>query len=281
LYLYDEISFWGIDAQDFVKEIQGIDAKTIHLRINSPGGDVFSARSIQTAIKQHKAKVIAHIDGIAASAASFIAMGADEIEMSDGGFIMIHKALSFFDILGYFNDDNLDSLSAEIAKERQLLAKVDDSIAADYAKRTGKGIDEIKTAMAAETWFSAQESLEYGLIDRIYTGEAVENRHDLSIFSNVPDALRHQSADTTERDIEKALRDAGLSRKQAKAILAHGFSAEVLRDASQEEERTDPPTQWDAVVDEVVAKVEPEPIVEAPTDKTKALFDRISRIRSN
>jgi len=275
LYLYDEISFWGIDAKSFVADLQEIDAKTIHLRINSPGGDVFAARSIQTALKQHKAKVVAHIDGIAASAASFIAMGADEIEMSDGGFIMIHKALSFFDILGYFNDDSLDELSEDIAKERALLAKVDDSIANDYAKRTGKEVDAVKAAMAAETWFTAQEALDFGMIDRIYDAAPVENRHDLSIFANVPEALK-QAPESQERVIEKALRDAGLSRKEAKAIIAHGYSAEVLRDAATEEE-TLPETQWDAVVEVVAAK--PEKAIEK-LDKTKELFKRIATIRS-
>ena len=100
LYLYDEIGYWGIDAKQFVEDLNKLDADTIHLRINSPGGDVFAAKAMQTALMQHDAKVVAHVDGLAASAASVVAMGADEIEMVDGGFMMIHKALSFFDVFG-------------------------------------------------------------------------------------------------------------------------------------------------------------------------------------
>jgi len=133
LYLYDEIGVWGIDATEFVKNLQEVKADTIHLRINSPGGDVFEARAMHTALKQHSAMVIAHIDGLAASAASFVAMAADEIEIVDGGFLMIHKALSFMDIWGLFNDEDLTELGTDLVKEKSLLAKVDDSIANDYA----------------------------------------------------------------------------------------------------------------------------------------------------
>jgi ATP-dependent Clp protease, protease subunit len=277
LYLYDEIGGWfGIDAQEFVKELQGVDANTIHLRINSPGGDVFAARSIQTALKQHKAKVVAHIDGLAASAASFIAMGADEIEMTDGGFLMIHSALSFFDILGYFNAADLDGLMAEMVKERDLLAKVDDSIANDYAKKCGKTAEECKAWMVAETWFSGTEALANGLIDRVYDADPVENKFDLTGFVNVPEKLRRsEDASPSKRKLEKALRDVGLSQSQAKAILADGLKDEVQRDVSPSPTESSPAPQR-----EVAAKVVP--VAEAkPTDKTKALFDRISRIRSN
>ena len=66
---------------------------------------------------QHSSKVIAHIDGIAASAASFLVMGADEIEMVDGGFMMIHNALSFIDVFGYFNKLSLEKLIEDMTKE--------------------------------------------------------------------------------------------------------------------------------------------------------------------
>src|SRR4051812_6566576 len=73
LYVYDAIGGWfGLPAADFVKELNGITAGTIHLRINSPGGDVFEARAMATAIRQHKSNVIAHVDGVAASAATML-----------------------------------------------------------------------------------------------------------------------------------------------------------------------------------------------------------------
>jgi ATP-dependent Clp protease protease subunit len=94
ILLYDVIDpWWGVAAKDFIAALAGDHAPTIHLRINSPGGDVFEARAMATAIRQHKSNVIAHIDGVAASAATYIAViAAKEVEMSDGAFFMIHQA---------------------------------------------------------------------------------------------------------------------------------------------------------------------------------------------
>lgn len=263
LYLYDEISLWGIDSQEFVKEINGLDTDTIHLRIDSPGGDVFKARAIATALKQHPATVIAHVDGLAASAATVIAMAADEIEIVDGGFMMIHSALSFFDILGYFNAADLDVLMEDMRKERELLAKVDASIANDYAKRTGKDAEEVLAAMKAETWFTAQEAVDYGLANSVYGGTPKENSHDLSIYAKTPDELKSgEEGPPSKRRAEKALRDAGFTQCQAKAILASGFSdqREVADEPDEQEQReaeapTEPVNQAPSVDDRSIDQI--------------------------
>ena len=273
LYLYDEISWWGIDAKSFVADLNGLDADTINLRIDSPGGDIFSARAIQTALRQHKAKVVAHVDGLAASAASFIMLGADEIEIVDGGFIMVHSAMSFFDILGYFNFADLDQLVVDMQKEQNLLEKVDATIAKDYAKKTGQDIETVMGWLKDETWFTGAEALEVGLVDRVYDGEPVKNNHDLSVFAKAPDSLKCADAIPPKRVAEKALRDAGFSREAAKAFLAtksHDDGSQ--REAVGPEDET---PQREAVA--VVEAVEPQ--IEA-IDKTKELLKRISKIRS-
>lgn len=223
-YLYGDIGGWfGIDHLEWVKEFNAIDAATIHLRIDSSGGDIFAARAMKTAIMQHKANVIAHIDGLAASAASFLAMGADEIEIVDGGFFMIHRAMSGLDILGYFNIDDLNDLIDDITKERDLHVKINESIAADYVKRTGNSKETVLSWMAAETWFTAKEAVDNKFADRIYDGEPVEGSYDLSIFVKVPDEIKNRNTNLSKRTLERALRDAGLSNKEAKKILAEGF----------------------------------------------------------
>jgi len=230
VYLYGDIGGWfGVDHQQWVIDFNAIDASTIHLRIDSDGGDVFAARAMQTAVKQHKAKVIAHIDGLAASAASFLAMGADEIEIVDGGFMMVHKALSGIDIFGYFNEDDLRQVIGELTREVSLHGKINESIAADYARKSGKTAADALAWMDAETWFTAQEALDEGLVDRVYEGDPVEGSYDLSIFDKVPDALKNRNTNLSKRTLEKALRDAGLSNKEAKKILAEGFK-DNLRD---------------------------------------------------
>jgi len=242
IYLYDEIHWlFGIDAQEFVKELNQITADTIHLRINSPGGVVYDGRAIQTALKQHPAKIIAHIDGVSASAATTVMLGADEIEMADGAFLMIHGAAAFLDILGYFSAGEMKSLLGDIEESIERLVKIDEAIIKDYAKKTGKTESEITAVMTnkdgkpKDAWFTAQEALDFGLIDRIYDGEPVENKWDFSMYENAPETLKQPSeacemqedggTPPKPRTAEDALRDVGYSRREAKAILSGGLKA--------------------------------------------------------
>lgn len=273
IYLYGDIGGWfGIDHLEWIKEFNSITADTIHLRIDSSGGDIFAARAMKTCIEQHKAKVIAHVDGLAASAASFMIMGADEIEIVDGGFIMVHKAMSMIDILGYFNEDDLADLCEDMQKEMALHSKINDSIANDYAKRTGKKKEECLAWMEEETWFTGKEALDVGLVNRIYEGNPVEGSYDLSIYAKVPDTLntRNQSASKLKRSAEKALRDAGFSDKQAKTIIAKGYQDDS-RDGDQP--IVDPPV---IPIVEPVIPVEPIRDVVAPVVVVQTKKDRVS-----
>ncbi len=265
VYLYGPIGgFLGVDPEDTVKSIHGIKSGTINLHIDSEGGDIFAARAIKTALMKSKAKVVAHIDGLAASAASFITMGADEIEMVEGGFFMIHNAVSLIDILGFFNIDDMDEIIVGLEKEKDLHAKINESIANDYMTKTGKSQAEISAWMDDEAWFNATEALENGFIDRIYDGEPVNSKYDLSGFVNIPEKMNERSNGKTERTLEKALRDAGLSQVEAMSILAVGLSGdrrdvestddtdgaddseqrEVEPDAQRDDENVKPKGDW-------------------------------------
>jgi len=181
LYLYDVIDdLWGISAEMVARELADLDVTTIHLRVNSPGGDVFAGRAIQTVLAQHPARVIAHIDGLSASAATFVTTAADEIRMTDGGFYMIHKGWTME--LG--NADDMRKIAG-------LLDQVDESIARTYATRSGRAEDEIIAWMADETWMSAEEAKERGLVDVIDVvtkGSAAQNmsRFNLNAYSKAP-----------------------------------------------------------------------------------------------
>ena len=191
LYLYDMIvsdamtAEWyggGIDPLTFATELASITAGTIHLRINSPGGDVFAARAIEQALKEHPANIIAHIDGVAASAATYIALAANEVRMNDGAMFMIHNAWTW--AAGDRND---------LTKTATLLGKIDGTLAKTYADKTGKTVDEITKLMDAETWFTAQEALDYGFADLIDNGtdgdkKAAKNRAtwNMAIYKNAP-----------------------------------------------------------------------------------------------
>lgn len=185
VYLYDIVGedwFGGVSAKDFVPQLNALDADTIHLRINSPGGDVFDARAIATALKNHKANVIAHIDGQAASAATYIALAADEVEMADGGFFMIHNAWTM--AMGN---------AADLTETAALLDKVDATIVADYQRKTGKPAEQIAQWMADTTWFTAQEAVDHGFVDRIMEGQkAAKNLWNMDAYGNAPAALMNK-----------------------------------------------------------------------------------------
>lgn len=181
IYLYDAIGDWyGIGALEFAQALAGITAPKIHLRINSPGGDCFDARAMQTLLMQHQAQVIAHIDGVAASAATFLAMAADEIEMTQGARFMVHNSWG----LCIGNKNDMTALAG-------LLDTMDHEIAQDYQKKCGQTMEQIQALMDAETWMTAQEALDAGLVDRIYTGQPVENRWNLRAYDRAPQDLLH------------------------------------------------------------------------------------------
>jgi ATP-dependent protease ClpP protease subunit len=185
ILIYDAIvadditaEWWGgVSAETLVPEIRNIKGGNVHLRINSPGGDVFAAQAIAQAIKDTGAKVIAHIDGYAASAATVIAIAADEVDISEGGFFMIHNAWTF--AMG--NASDMKSTAA-------LLDKVDGTLTAQYAKKSGMKVDDVKAAMDAETWYTADEAVACGLVDRIATGAKAKNQAawNLSAYAKAP-----------------------------------------------------------------------------------------------
>lgn len=187
LYIYDVIdAYWGVNAKEVAQAIAGLKpTDTLHLRINSPGGDVFEARAIVAAISQHSGKTVAHIDGLAASAATTIASAADEVEIVDGGFYMIHNAWTF----AFGNKHDLRETS-------DLLDKVDGAIIADYAKRTGASAEQLVAWMDAETWFTAQEAVDNKFADRLQpsakedkASNATARQFNLAVYDKTPKAL--------------------------------------------------------------------------------------------
>lgn len=205
IYLYDEIGPWGVTADEFAKGLAEVTASTIHLRVNSPGGDVFDARAMVTALRSHHAKVIAHIDGVAASAASFLALACDEVEISDGAMIMIHRPW------GWAAGD-----ADELRSTATVLDQIESSMVDDYERKTGQPREQIAAWLAAETWFTAQEAVEYGFADRI--AGASEGEED--------------DAGTTEETEEEPTPEAKLAAR-AKARRAYLAARLRLAEVSQ------------------------------------------------
>lgn len=180
VYIYDSIGGWfGVAAAAFVREINALDVGTINLYVNSPGGDVYDGVAIMNALSRHKAKVIATVDGLAASAASYIIQAADEIVMGHGAELMIHDAWSIA-----MGD------AATLREVADDLDRISNTIADVYARRAGGDIETWREAMLAETWYSAEEAVTAGLADRVAElpkrgGQADAGNHfDLKVFAH-------------------------------------------------------------------------------------------------
>jgi ATP-dependent protease ClpP protease subunit len=185
LYIYDVIdAYWGVSAKMVADAVASLKPEdTLRLHINSPGGDVFEARAMAANLRQFSGKVIAQIDSLAASAATTVALAADEIVMDPQGFFMIHNAWS----IAIGDKGDMQDMAT-------MLQKVDAGIVADYVAKTGQTPEQVSQWMDAETWFTAQEALDAGFVDSIAEPPAKASnvqskRFNLKAFARTPSAL--------------------------------------------------------------------------------------------
>jgi len=171
ILLYDVIGedWWtggGFTAKAFAEQLVALDLRAgdeLMLRVNSPGGDAGDGLGIYHALKDCKAHKVARVEGLAASAATIVIMGADEVQIADPSVLMIHRAM-----VGCMGD------RAEMLKAAEMLDTYDGAIAAAYSKKSGKSIDECLALMAEETWFDARGFVDAGLADRLVEDEPTE-----------------------------------------------------------------------------------------------------------
>lgn len=156
LLVYDLIGGYENDAADFVRTVHEIKAKTIDVHVNSPGGFVYDGVAMYEALAAHPATVNVHIDGLAASAASFLAMAGDTISIAKAGRMMIHDAQG----VGVGGP-------ADMREYADLLDAVSDDIAEIYAARAGGKPATWRTAMSATTWYSASQAVDAKLASRV------------------------------------------------------------------------------------------------------------------
>jgi len=250
VYLYDEIGIFGVMAEQFVKDLEGIKTPRIDLRINSPGGMAFEGVTMYNALVRHPAHVVAHVDGLAASIAAVITMGANEVQIAPNAFLMIHEPWSM--VVGGAD---------ELRHEADVLDKVAGKIVETFVQRTGASQEQVLDWMGDETWFTAEEAIAAKFVDAIDeepNADGAKNLFDLSVFARTPAVLLESKTPPTERDLERVLRDAGCSRAQAKSIIAQGFAAEQREAAVPETKkalREAAPVPKDAVA-ALLAKVD-------------------------
>lgn len=156
MYVYDVIGGWDMDASSFVQAVHAVQAPAMDLHVNSPGGFVFDAVAMFEALRGSPAAVDVHVDGLAASAASFLAMAGDSVDIAKGGRMMIHDAAG-----GSWGN------AADMREMADLLDSVSGDIAGFYADKAGGSPEMWRTAMLAETWYSADQAVDAGLADKV------------------------------------------------------------------------------------------------------------------
>jgi ATP-dependent protease ClpP protease subunit len=174
----------------------------VHIAVCSPGGYVDAGLQIYQHIKNH-GRVHCHIIGMTASAATFLTMGAKEVDMVDGSLMLIHNVSTEVWEWQMANKEQLDQLIAFFQKERKDLDTIDRVIASLYAKKNGKSVEDCMTKMTAAAWLSPQDALDFGLIDHIVEDEDVKKKSNRlrttftnSIFKDF--GLPSLPADTTD-----------------------------------------------------------------------------------
>jgi ATP-dependent Clp protease, protease subunit len=231
ILLYDSIGessdFWtgeksGISAQAFKEALDSVSPKPVSLRIDSSGGDVFDAFAMCSAIQRYPSKVTAYIDGLAASAASYIAVVCEDVVMNDYAYLMIHCASSY--VSG--NARDLEDVAAR-------LRNIDANLAAIYQKRSDLTIEQVLDYMADETWFTASDALECGLCTEVAETEermaACIDPVAASRYRHVPEGIgikgeceSHAPHTVTVEAVEKAaytVLDGRVYRKEARNEL--------------------------------------------------------------
>lgn len=158
---------WDVMSSDFARDLRAITAPAIDLQINSPGGSVWDGYAIYNALEAHPATITAHVVGVAASAASFIAMAADEIVAYRPSEMMIHDAAAYVDLFMMANPADLARVLAELDALRVSLDQTSDEIAAIYARQAGGTTEAWRAAMTSTTWYTPDTALAAGLVDRI------------------------------------------------------------------------------------------------------------------
>ena len=188
--IFDEIGMWGVTAKDFIAGLKAHAGKTITVNINSPGGSVFDALAIYNALRAHGSEITVKVMGVAASAASLVAMAGNKIIMPENTFMMIHNPWAFTagnaDELRDFAD-TLDTIGSALVKT--------------YVARTGLDEAEVKELLAAETWLTAEEAVAKGFATEIEAALKIAASYDTERFpANIRDIFEAVAEDPPAED---------------------------------------------------------------------------------
>ena len=240
ILLFDEIGGMGVTPDVFALELDRANGEAVEIRINSGGGSVFDGLAIYNLIKDYEGPTTVIVDGLAASIASVIALGADKLVMNEGSFFMIHNPWT---ISG--------GESKDLRQAADILDKIQSQIVDIYASATGKDEAEIIALMDAETWLNPDEALEMGFAQEIKSGlkiaAALKTKY---IFNNIPQELisimdeKEIKAEVAEVEVEAVeLVEDPIAEVEAEEIVAE-VEVEIEAEAEVEVEIEEAPKAY-------------------------------------
>ena len=270
--IYDEIGAYGVSAKGFLAELGALpDGTPVDLRLNSPGGSVFDAVAIYNALKRHAGTVTVWIDGIAASAASYVAMAGDEIVMPENAFLMIHDPSGL--AMGTAGD---------MRAMAEALDKIAGSLVRGYAAKSGKPDDEIAALMAAETWFDSADAVAAGFADRLAKPVRMAARFDIGRFRNAPPDLVEAVAVADPEGVPaEGNPETGINTHQEIDSIVDGDvePADGTGEADSDEAPVEP--EGHGVTDEMPSTSDPAPAPDgAPPDAAAIRAEAITHARA-
>lgn len=216
IFIYDTIGDEGVTSMEVINRIQSVESDEIHVRINSPGGSVFEGFAILQALLNSGKKVITHIDGVAASMASIIALAGDEVEIADFAMLMIHNS----------HIPGLEEDEIEDESVKTLIRSVNKSLEKIYSKRTSLSKDKIKQYLETDTWITAEQALEEGFVTKI---NETQERKVSAKGKSVDELFKHFtkkiSAKTKETDMKLIKAEVGVNESDNEQAVVDAIKA--------------------------------------------------------
>lgn len=214
IFIYDIIgpAWLGFVGADTVREaLEGVsDSETVHLRINSPGGDISEATTIYNLLNRREGRVETDIDGLAGSSAGWLAMVGDVIRIAENGMMMLHKP---------------DAITAgdadEHRKTAEVLDKAQENIVATFAARTGIDEATINGWINEETWFTGREAEQQGLVDSVTPAKSIPANGTQNLVNSAPDWAKARLQNSQPRG--RTVRSAHDSKEQPTMITREQF----------------------------------------------------------
>jgi ATP-dependent protease ClpP protease subunit len=243
--LFDEIGFGGTSAKAFISDLKKLSGQRVHLRINSVGGSVVEGTAIYNALRRHQGGLTVHVEALAASMASVVAMAGDEVAIADNALLMIHNPWSMS--MGDADD---------LRKEADVLDKLKSTLVNAYKRKTGMDADEISDMMKEETWLGAEEAVALGFADYIEDGmEAAASITPEAARARF-DTFQNSMARKTTKTIKAE--EAAPAEVVAEPIVEAPVADEAVDTSSEDNMNAELQAKVDALQADLAAKVEAE-----------------------